>query len=106
MESIKRKVRVTIEREYEIEFTPALFGSMSEEEYLTEFRRALWPVDSMDDVAKYAARTAAFYGGGMQHDGLGLLGEKGCCYPGGKIPDVLFDEIYDDCETEVVHGNE
>lgn len=102
MQTIKRTIRVTIEKEIEIELTPAMFYGMTEAEYLAEFNKSLWPVSSIDDVAEYAARTAAAYGGGMQHDGLGLLGERGCCYPGGKTPDVLFLEIYERHETEVL----
>lgn len=100
MEQTKRNVKVTIEKEFEIEFTPALLNGMTEEEYLTDFRKGLWHVDSMDDIYEYAARMAAYYGGGMQHDGLGLLSESGSTYP--RVPDVKFREVYDECETEIV----
>lgn len=56
METIERIVRAITEQEYVIGFSPSLFGGLSEEEYLAEFSQSLWPVDSLDDVAKYAAR--------------------------------------------------
>lgn len=71
MTTIKKTVRITIEKEIEIELTPAVFDGMSVEEYLEEFKKGLWDVASIDDVIKYAARMAAYYGGGMQHDGIG-----------------------------------
>lgn len=73
---------------------------MTLDEYLTEFRKGLWNVDSIDDVVKYAARMVASHGGGMQYDGLGLIDEKSSTYP--RIPDVKFNEIYSDCEEEII----
>ncbi|MCE5180499.1 MAG: hypothetical protein LLG15_01735 [Betaproteobacteria bacterium] len=100
MESIKRTVRVTIEKEIEIELTPEMFGGMTEEEYLSDFREGLWDVESIDDVVKYAARMAAYHGGGMQHDGLGLLDFHLSTYP--RVPDVKFRELMDECEEEIL----
>lgn len=100
MEPIKRTVRVTIEKEIEIEIMPSMFGGMTEEEYLADFRNGLWEVESMDDVVKYAARMAAYYGGGMQHDGLGLLDAHYSTHP--RVPDVKFREISDESEEEIL----
>lgn len=100
MESIKRTVRVTIEKEIEIELMPSMFGGMTEGEYLAEFRKGLWDVDSIEDVVKYAARMAAYFGGGMQHDGLGLLDAHFSTHP--RVPDVKFREISDESEEEIV----
>lgn len=100
MEAIKRTVRVTIEKEIEIELMPSFFGDMTIDEYLAEFRKGLWNVDSIDDVIKYAARMAAYHGGGMQHDGLGLLDGHYSTYP--RTPDVKFNEVYDECEEEII----
>ena len=100
MESIKRRVKVTIEKEIEIELTPAVFGGMTEEEYLAEFRKGLWHVEGIDDVVLYAARLAAGYGVGHTHDGIGLVGSFHSIYP--RVPDVKFREIYDECEAEFV----
>lgn len=99
MDPIKRTVRVTIEKEIEIELTPELFGGMTEEQYLAEFRKGLWHVDTIDDVVKYAARMAAYHGGGHQHDGLGLLDHHHSTYP--RVPDVKFRVIDDECEEEI-----
>lgn len=103
METIKRTVRVTIEKEFEIELPPTFFGSMTEKEYLAEFRKGLWAVESIDDVIKYAARMAAYYGGGMEHDGLGLLDSHHSTYP--RVPDVKFRELMDESEEEILTPN-
>jgi len=99
MEPIKRTVRVVIEKEIEIELMPSMFCDMTEEEYLADFRKVLWYVDSIDDVVKYAARMAAYYGGGM-HDGLGLLNAHYSTHP--RVPDVKFRDISDECEEELL----
>jgi hypothetical protein len=100
MEAIKKTVRVTIEKEIEIELTPSFFGGMTIDECLAEFRKGLWDVESIDDVIKYAARMSAYHGGGMQHDGLGLLGADYSTYP--RVPDVKFNELSDECEEEII----
>lgn len=98
--SMKRKLRVTIVKELEIEFTPAVFDGLSQEEYLKEFRQGLWHVDGIDDVFEYAARMAATCGGGYTHDGLGLLDASHSTYP--RVPDVKFVELDEDIETEFI----
>ncbi|MGY3895841.1 hypothetical protein [Aeromonas enterica] len=100
MESIKRRVRVTIEKELEIELTPAVFGSQTEAEYLTSFRHDLWDVSSIEDVVTYAASMAAHYGAGMEHDGIGLIGAPHSTYP--RVPDVKFHEVSCETETEII----
>ncbi len=95
---MKRKVRVTITKEIEVELTPAVFGGLSEEEYLKEFRSSLWHVDDLDDVFKYAASLAATSGGGYTHDGIGLLDASHSVYP--RVPDAKFTELYELIETE------
>lgn len=101
METMKRRVKVTIEKEFVIEFTPAMFAGMSVEQYLAEFKKGLWDVETIDDVFKYAARMCAYYGNGT-HDGLGLIGPDHQTYP--RVPDVKFDEIFDESEEEVIEG--
>lgn len=98
MESIKRTVIVTIEKEIEIELTPAVFGGMSEAEYLASFSKDIFAVESMDDIVKYAASMIANYGAGYEHDGIGLVGKGHSTYP--RVPEVKFDEL--SSETEVV----
>lgn len=98
--SIKRTVRVTIEKEIEVELTPAVFGGMTQEEYLAEFRKGLWHVDSIDDVVKYAARCAAYGSVGAHEDGLGLVNGRDSTYP--RKGDVLVHENSDDCECEIL----
>jgi len=97
---LKCKVRVTIIKELELEFTEQFLGGMTEEEYLKEFSRSLWPVDEMEDVIKYAASMAATCGGGYSHDGLGLLVQKGGF--SSRPPAVIFDELDEEIEEEML----
>lgn len=101
MQMINRKVRVTIEKEIEIEMKPGVFDDMTQEEYLDEFRRGLWHVDGIDDVVKYAACMAATNGSGYEHDGIGLLGYSTTTHP--RIPDVKFEILFEDCEAEFIN---
>lgn len=104
-ESIKRKVRVVIEREIEIELTPEMFGEMSIEEYLAEFSNGLWDIDSVDDLAKYAARVVAYNdASSTEEEGLGLVGPRHQKYP--RVPDVKFDVVYEECEEEILDAEE
>jgi hypothetical protein len=100
MDSVKMTVRVMIEKDIDVELTPALFDGMTHAEYLAEFRKGLWHVSGMDDVVKYAARCAANGGIGMEHDGLGLMSDpdannlaKG---------NVLAREIQETCVCEIL----
>ncbi|MDT0355669.1 hypothetical protein RJO15_07830 [Herbaspirillum huttiense F1] len=96
----KRVVRVTITKEIEVELTPTVLGPMTEEQYLAEFNAGLFPVESMDDVIKYAGEMAARYGGGVSHDGLGLVGEH--YVTTAKVPDVKFRELDEEVEVELI----
>lgn len=98
MGSIKKVVRVTVEKDIEIELTPELFGTMSLEEYLEEFNSSLWEAD-LDKVFKYAAQ-CAFTGGGYSEDGLGLVARKSSYYP--SAPGVIFTVIEDSSEAEII----
>lgn len=91
MGNLKKTIRVTIEKTIQVELTPAMFGGMSEADYLAEFRKSLWHVGSLDDVFMYAARAAATGGIGREHDGLGLLKARQALYP--RTGDVLAEEV-------------
>ncbi len=97
---MKRTVRVTIIKEIEIELAPTFFGSMTQGEYLAEFSKSLFPIDGIDDIFKFAAQMAALYGGGMTHDGLGLLSEYHSNYP--RAPDVKFKLLDEETEEDFV----
>ena len=96
METIKRTILVTIEKEIEIE----LPADLATKESIAEWCNGLWKIESVDDIFKYAARMAAYHGGGMQHDGLGLLDYSHSTYP--RVPDVKFRELSDECEEEIL----
>ncbi len=94
---MKRKIRVIVEKEIEIEIMPSMFIGMTEQEYLDEFSRGFWKVDSMDDIFIFAAKVAAIHGRG-EEEGLGILEPKhmkDMCKA-----DIYFDEIFGDVETE------
>ena len=96
MESITKTLRVTIEKEVRITITPKLFGPLTQEQYLIEFRKGLWDIDGIDDVIEYAARMAAEYGGGS-YDGLGKLAQD---Y---HNPDVIYDILSEEIEAEFIN---
>ena len=68
--TMKKTIRVTIEKVIEIELMPSMFGGLTEAEYIAQFKQGLWHIDGLDDIYTYAARMAAHHGGGMEHDGL------------------------------------
>lgn len=98
---IKRTVRVTITKVLEVEF-PAEWGSA---ENIADWRRGLWHIDGVDDIAKYAAKMAATGSEGVSEDGLGLVGQRGNTY-GGRAPELIFNETYDDYEAEIIPDGE
>ena len=100
METIKRRLKVTIEQEVEIEIMPSMFFGETEEEYLKQFNEGLWPVDSLDDVIKYAAQTAVVDGGGNEHDGLGRV--EAAHMKGTVDASVYFDELSYEIESEFI----
>ncbi|WP_218645278.1 hypothetical protein [Aquitalea sp. LB_tupeE] len=96
MDTIQRRVRVTIERELTIEL-PADFAS---DDYLQQFCDGLWDIDGIDDVFCYAAEMAVTHGSNSQHDGLGWICEKGI--PPTRPIKVWFDTLSDDCDCEII----
>lgn len=100
MESVKRTVKVTIEKEIEVELTPSVFGGMTEEQYLAEFRSCLWHVDGLDDVVKYAATIGAHGALGYQEDGLGLVGYSHSEWP--RTPDTKIRVISEDVDSTIL----
>jgi hypothetical protein len=100
-EMIKRTVRVTITKVVEVEL-PADWGSA---ENIADWRRGLWHIDGVDDIAKYAAREAAGGCEGIENDGIGLLGQRDRTY-GVKTADDFFNETYEEYEEEIIPDGE
>jgi hypothetical protein len=70
---MKKIIRVTLEKEIEIELNhDEFFHGMTEKEYLEEFSKTFWDVKSMDDVYKYAAEMVAIHGSGF-YEGIGEI---------------------------------
>lgn len=101
-EMIKRTVRVTITKVLEVEF-PAEWGS---DENIADWSRSLWPIDDVDDIAKFGARMAATGSEGCSEDGIGLVGQRGITYRGGKTPDFFFKETDEEYEEEIIQDGE
>jgi hypothetical protein len=99
MEPIKRIVKVTIEKEIEVELTPEMFDGHTIDEYLADFSKGMWDVSNIDEIVKYAASCAA-ESVGRQEDGLGLVNFKGSTYP--RKGDVVVDILSDEIECEII----
>lgn len=99
-EPITRTVRVTVTKDVTVTINPSMFFGMSVEEYLAEFRKGLWGVESIDDVATYAAKMGADSGHRRQEDGLGWIGATSFYRP--EPLDVAVDVLYEDVETEIL----
>lgn len=97
--TMKKTIKVTIEKVIEIELTPAMFGGLTEAEYIAQFKQGLWQIDGLDDIYTYAARMAAHHGGGIEHDGLGLLAAHYSTHP--RVPDVKFRIVDEFTEEEI-----
>ena len=96
---IKRVVRVTTEYEVEITLMPKMFGGMTIEEYIKNFNETLWDIDTVLDVAMYAARQAIVSGDG-EYDGIGNLISKYSSKA--ESADVIYRIRYEDTESEVI----
>ena len=96
-EPIKRRIKVTIEYKMIVTLMPSLFGGMSVEKYLEEFRKGLWDVDDINDIAKYAAQMAALYGE-TNEDGIGTLSPAYL----NKDTFVKYDIIDEDINSEII----
>lgn len=99
-EPLTRTVRVTVTKDVKVTINPSMFFGMSIEEYLAEFRKGLWDVESIDDVVAYAARVGADSGHRRQEDGLGWIGSTSFYKP--EPLDVAVDVLYEDVETEIL----
>ena len=98
-EPIKRRVRVIAEYEVDITIMPSMFGSMTEDEYLEAFRKGLWDVEGIDDVAMYAARVAALDGSG-RYDGIWDL--DSVYSRDADKANVTYRVISEDVESEII----
>jgi hypothetical protein len=101
MPSFKKKVRVVLEQEIEIELTEKVFHGQSTQEYLEEFRGAFWSVDGIDDVIEYAARCVALGLEDCSQDGIGLIGKYDSNHP--REPDTKFNIIDEEVTSEIIN---
>ena len=72
---IKRKVRVTIEKDIEIHMHPAYDDPEFVANEIKEFSEAFHKVDSLDDIILYAAENVARFGTEYFIEGIGRVVE-------------------------------
>lgn len=92
--TMKKTVRVTIEKELEIDIPDELLTP----EHVAAFSQSMWEIEGPDELFGHAARQIAYYGAHFV-EGLGQCGHT--------TPDatVLFRELLDECEVEVLTPN-
>ena len=94
---MKKTVRVTIEKEIEVEIP----DSHLTPEYLVVFSETMWDVEEPDDLFRYAARHIAYYGD-LFIEGLGEVnGHYATTEPG----DIVYRELMDESEEDVLPDN-
>ena len=102
---MKKTVRVTIEKEFEIELKDEVLTP----EFIKEFESYMWELDGtlerqQKELFEYAARQIALY----DLDFIEGLGKTASIMTApyhekqGKVVNVVWKGIYDDVETEVV----
>mgnify|MGYP001271735043 CR=1 FL=1 len=98
MEIIKKRIKLTVTAEYEINLNPALFAGRSVAEFLAEFSDREFEVRDIDDVVKYAAMMIIQ----MQHeaDGIGKIAHVSDMRY--KNAAVRYDEHSYDATAEIV----
>ena len=91
---MKKIVLVTIEKELEIDIP----DEMLTPEHVEAFSKTMWEIEGPDELFGHAARQIAYYGAHFV-EGLGQCGHT--------TPDatVLFRELLDECEAEVLPHN-
>lgn len=100
-EMITRTVKVTIWKEIKVSF-PAEWGTP---ENIADWSRALWPINGVDCIAKYAAEQAAQGGDGCNLDGIGRLGTEYTWFGSKDVKaDTVFEVLDEDVESEIISG--
>jgi hypothetical protein len=103
---MKKTVRVTIEKEFEIEIEDKLLN----EEFVNGFEKSFWELDGnsvsekIESLFGVAARQIA-YGEDSFVEGIGACaGAFSVSYlrQAGRDISVVYDEVYDETETEIV----
>lgn len=94
---MKRTVEVTIVKRLTVEIMPEMYGSLTPEEYLSEFSKTFFEVSKVEDLIEYAASMFAQHGPG-DYEGLGRVAPSGSTYP--TPPVVRCDEEWDDIEVD------
>lgn len=95
---IKRKVKVSVICELEIELTDKLFGKSSEKDYVEAFNKYIYDIDSIDDVFAHAGHHIAQGNIDCEVDFLGRLGTDENC-------DTRYKELHKFFTCSVI-GNE
>lgn len=99
VERIEFTVDVTTTKTIKVQ----LPADLAKPESIEEWRRGLWPIDGVSDIAKYAAAEAASGGAGLNLDGIGYLVQPHDAKADSDAATV-FEVLHEDCECEIVSG--
>lgn len=96
-ERIEYTVEVTITKTVKVQ----LPADLAKPESIEEWRRGLWDIDGVQDIAKYAAEHAASGRAGFNLDGIGYLVGP---HDSKKDSDTatVYEILDEDCECEIV----
>lgn len=93
---MKKTVRVTIEKELEIDIP----DEMLTPEHVAAFSQTMWEINGPDELFGHAARQIAYYGAHFV-EGIGKCEHA----PASDAETASFRELLDECETEVLPHN-
>ena len=97
METIKKIVRVTVEKEYEIELPVSHLN-------LADWSADLWPISEVDEIFKFAAEMAAQGVVERDVDGLGRFTEA--FQERDRRSESTFLELFSDISATVVDSDD
>lgn len=100
MAALKKRVLVTITHEIDIEIPEQFFDGMTEDQFIDEWSKGLWEIDSLDEVFKGAAVHIATRSDGIDLDGYGVIRHKDSSVL--KDNEIRFDDDEPVYEVEFI----
>ena len=88
---MKKTVRVTIEKEIEID----VYDDIASEEFLNSFSKVMWPVDSVDEIFEYIATRIAEYGNNFV-EGVGRASRSD------ESAEIEYKVVYEDVCCDIL----
>ena len=96
---MKKTVRVTIEKELEIQIPDHLLT----QEHVDSFSKIMWEIDGPDGLFEHAGRQIAYYDDPIFVEGLGPC--MTFASPEHSSDAIVFRQTADECEVEVLPHN-